>query len=96
MENKHTPGPWMRSSFGFQVLGDKNRVSVCQLDGKQGQETQIANARLIAAAPEILEALGCLVSLKEWKDEYGKDEHYLIEQPLAWRRAEAAISKAIE
>jgi hypothetical protein len=33
-----------------------------------------------------------LVQLKEWKDKYGKDEHYLINQPRAWDRAKEILN----
>jgi hypothetical protein len=56
MKTKHTPGPWISSSYGFNVLGDNQRVSVCQLDGKQSQVVKEANAKLIAAAPDLLNA----------------------------------------
>ena len=52
---KHTPGPWIRSLRGFQVLTNERDISICQLDGRQPQETQIANAALISAAPELLQ-----------------------------------------
>lgn len=57
---KHTPGPWIHSSYGFQILSNnriKPQISICQLDGKQPEQIQVANAKLIATAPELLEAL---------------------------------------
>jgi hypothetical protein len=64
MSNKHTPGPW-EVSCSVQVVGASpgNRCIVSQpfTDGTQGPviglEAQIANANLIAAAPDLLEAL---------------------------------------
>lgn len=61
--NKHTPGPW---SFytepqpnGCPVVGSKGLL-VCMLGHSvrmpDQKETALANARLIAAAPELLEA----------------------------------------
>jgi hypothetical protein len=49
----HTPGPWHADIYcvwagGIYVAGTKTGLPV---------EQQIANARLIAAAPELLEAL---------------------------------------
>lgn len=58
-------------------------------------EQMKANARLIAAAPDLLEALQNLVQLREWKDKHGKDEHYKKARPIAWEAARAAISKAL-
>jgi len=38
------------------------------------------------------EALENLVALKEWKDRYGKDDHYTALQPAAWKAAKAALN----
>ncbi len=60
----HTPGPWIVD--GNVIRGDEQRngsVSVaCVLDvaypyGRRAGESAQANARLIAAAPDLLEAL---------------------------------------
>ena len=63
-ETKHTPGPWVvksaRSGFYIESQFD---VIVDSLDefGRYGAIDDEANARLIAAAPELLEALeGCI------------------------------------
>ena len=62
MTGKHTPGPWVAQTdpchydtLSDVVGGDGNLfVSV---GGKASWQEQEANARLIAAAPELLEAL---------------------------------------
>lgn len=54
----------------------------------------MSDARLIAAAPELLEALEALVLLKEMKDSSGKTPEYRARQPGAWADAKAAIAKA--
>ena len=47
----HTPGPW----YTYQSHKDVNRHIACK-DGKSiAKEVHHANARLIAAAPELLE-----------------------------------------
>jgi len=40
---------------------------------------------------EMEEALQELVDLKNYKDEHGKDEFYLENQPKAWKRARAVL-----
>lgn len=58
---KFTPGPWRTDC---RLIGGQIRITqvpnanmtVAQVNGRQGE--QEANARLIAAAPEMLEALG--------------------------------------
>jgi hypothetical protein len=94
-EAKHTPGPWDYSAKlsasenhrGFRIWehGDSwvlADVMPMDEDGKQGE----ANARLIAAAPELLEALKtCLLIV----------EHLAAESaPTTIAEARAAIAKA--
>lgn len=90
---KHTPGPWnleagrsiVTSSGAFYLSYGKDKASgaphfsnFCELD---------ANARLIAAAPDLLAALEYLLPIAEKNVEtsFGKD---------AVRIARAAIAKA--
>lgn len=64
---KHTPGPWSVNdrrdsgvmNNGVYVMADRNFVRVFNEWGDD--EMQLANARLIAAAPELLEALKAAV-----------------------------------
>ncbi len=63
---RHTPGPWTRNIDGlgpFSVYGPDN-LGIWHKD-RSGEECE-ANARLIAAAPSLLEALETVV---EWMDE---------------------------
>ncbi len=63
MENKHTPGPWYAESgheqrngqLYWQVTDGNDAIMQNQFCWCQG--SQEANARLIAAAPDLLEAL---------------------------------------
>jgi len=66
MSARHTPGPWEACKVGdygdydgqcLVVLGDDMRVAVTLGSDK----TAKANARLIAAAPDLLEALQVMV-----------------------------------
>lgn len=41
---------------------------------------------------EMEEALQKLIDLKAYKDEYGKDEYYLEEQPKAWALARDSLN----
>lgn len=68
--SKHTPGPWEADQVG-QVWGKINNRDVRVAD--MGSFNMNANARLIAAAPELLEAcrhaeaiLGRIIEGKEW------------------------------
>ena len=95
---KHTPGPWMLTEgnrfdkemvITTQYRLDASIGCICEMDvyftGLIGIE-QEANARLIAAAPELLEALQNMLGLTEASDYMGARE---IEQ-----QARAAIAKA--
>jgi hypothetical protein len=64
----HTPGPWVTNAFGTQVLTGDSWNTICELaigkdhrlasweDGRAATDIT-ANARLIAAAPSLFEAL---------------------------------------
>lgn len=58
---KHTPGPWrvgISKHTVYQVAAPELRIALCSdLEEKGGREAEKANARLIAAAPDLLEAL---------------------------------------
>jgi hypothetical protein len=69
--SKHTPGPWMVTN-GIDIWPDDGdmrglrHIAMChplhgypELEDHLEWDERIANARLIAAAPELLEALGC-------------------------------------
>ena len=76
MSAKHTPGPWTQ---GTSAIG----IACVWLDGLTEQEYTMgqshtwidceteANARLISAAPDLLEFV------KEWLDRQGSDENYM-------------------
>lgn len=58
MEGKFTPGPWHVAN-GVQVRSARDQIAkVWMMRGSEG----CANANLIAAAPEILEALQALTN----------------------------------
>jgi len=57
--NTHTPGPWKIDSTVGGSLGDKvtasDGLTVCRTSLERSPEHREANARLIAAAPSLLE-----------------------------------------
>ncbi len=94
---EHTPGPWRDEGDGWVAVNDPhnqdrrgNGVAICRVRGAQQHQID-ANARLIAAAPELLEACRALMTAHradiETYDE-GSDAF------KAWDQAEAAIAKA--
>lgn len=64
MTTKHTPGPWNfdNHSPALPVLGIYAADGKNPFHGDRSQEELAANARLIAAAPELLEALQGLLN----------------------------------
>jgi hypothetical protein len=48
---KHTPGPWVIDAYGDVTA---NGEDVAHVVGHYGEEENSANARLIAAAPDLL------------------------------------------
>jgi hypothetical protein len=65
MDTKHTPGPWK----AVELIGplyivrkdDQSELQRCTIAGA----VRLADARLIAAAPELLDALKGMVNLAE-------------------------------
>lgn len=78
MEHKHTPGPWVVeilpsgritvTAGQFFITGDDGGLGLC-----------IENARLIAAAPELLDALRELVACKRMKEQIAIQQGLVIE-----------------
>ena len=94
----HTPGPWKVVNHPKVAHVDSQRsvgaggngmASVAWLTG--GALHQEANARLIAAAPELLEALERLASA--WR-RMGPRTATIDGKPTAVEQADAAIAKA--
>lgn len=97
MTTKHTKGPWLAAShpsslLGWPVVGHRARA-ICSVHMRKGETEegcQInaeagANAKLIAAAPELLEALEAYLAVEA--DREG------IRLPC-YEKAAAAVSKA--
>ena len=102
MSAKHTPGPWSLKTYtyfsggtaqGDVIDADGRTIRVCGVSLTSTPESQ-ANARLIAAAPELLEAL------RTFADEYvaminsGDCGFWNPEDEDKVKGARAAIAKA--
>lgn len=90
---KHTTGPWIaipRNIEGKILILSPDRPSkrkrVAQVDARNNWDEQQANANLIAAAPELLEALKLFS--KQWEDFQHGDVG------AAYEKAKQAIAKA--
>ena len=93
-EVKHTPGPWQWTQHfdpTISIYKDGFGTLARLYDSAAG--TGKANARLIAAAPDLLEALKTLVPmLDEWHKEH--PDCVGDKEPHAIKAARAAIAKA--
>jgi len=101
MEFRGTPGPWVRESAGRgigPVSEDDDQsygmvIPVAYVDFGESDDIQNANARLIASAPELLEALIEMTSIVK------QHSYPQPDKPNSnWARAECAesiISKAL-
>jgi hypothetical protein len=88
---KHTSGPWTiecGKNYSNEIVGKsktgKDWVLARTTAAKVGRDQDDANARLIAAAPDLLEALKILATQAE---SHGAEGVY-------WDKARAAIAKA--
>ena len=94
---QHSPGPWECVGFENLVVNDEEGNTItCAPGGRYGATLGElrANARLIAAAPEMLEALKDMLETYAWKHEetaQNEGEHMLIS---AVRKARQTIAKA--
>ena len=97
MESKFTKGDWEVNPRASRNVRCGNVTIANCSSGQNGEneEEEIANAQLIASAPDLLESLYELISLKKWKEEFGKDEWYLEKQPIAWEKAQKSLEKAL-
>jgi protein-arginine kinase activator protein McsA len=95
----HTPGPWQDNDAGLiygQVTGDDDEAPfVCDCCAEPGSgeytEREKANARLIAAAPQLLDALQELVQ----RDRAEAAESGFTDDEMTWLEdARRAIAKA--
>lgn len=95
-KQKHTPGPWtieenaIISANKWLIPPDKYgpgvRQKIIDLTGAMGGDNTDADARLISAAPDMLEALQAIVALSQ---DQGR-----ANLPMCANMARAAIAKA--
>ena len=85
---RFTPGPWQKRGFGAYIPNTHKRIADAALAWKTSDECE-ANAALIAAAPDLYEALRLMLSHGErcnWFADSGDDE--------VCAKAIAALAKA--
>ena len=85
---KHTAAPWHHG--GYEIQDDKGAL-ICNLSGWRGEQQTLANAKLIAAAPELLEELKQVMTwIDNWSPEFTYDPDWSVDK----EKAQAAIAKA--
>ena len=94
MESKHTPGPWRVANNSRSVLAGAVKINQqsgpaaqCAAVEAKNEFTLRANARLIAAAPDLFKALLALCSLRDDDLLFAYDD---------WKAARDAIAKATD
>lgn len=74
--SNHTPGPWDREHITPRITNiisnTPEKSIVCSLDVPE-HGSKLANARLIAAAPDMLDALAYVVNWHREHDGFGLD-----------------------
>lgn len=98
----HTPGPWAYDKDSNEIFSCNEAhgcgwVALVKGNDSNGQplpgEERHGNARLIAAAPELLDALKSLFA--DWVTLVGEDlKEQSDDVALLWKCCEAAIAKA--
>ena len=94
---KHTPGPWRVGKTGCVVSDSDKNITIGGAIGKEAidyfggnlicESVMPSNAKLIAAAPELLEALQEIIPFNlEW----------INENHPTYKKAISAIKKALE
>lgn len=93
MKIEHTPGPWrVGPYYKHEVVSDHGVICCAHLDTGETR----ANAKLIAAAPDLLEALEAFI---EWDNYHGKiysENNPSIGKLLAQARTAVRTAKGAE
>ncbi len=97
MDAKHTPGPWHAGGFGNTIIYAADGWAVADVkvyhDRHNGYEEMQANASLISAAPELLDALESFLRAPS-VGSGGPGSSTIVVQEFNLRAARAAIAKA--
>ena len=102
MRTNHTPGPWKTDGSGMSVYSANTRLDfapiVAAAVGNEKSLAQLrADARLIAAAPDLLEACQRMMLWFEVEDDHSKMPEFMHRVDLCNQvemLASAAIAKA--
>lgn len=96
-ETSFTPGPWKAKFHAakdeFEITDDSRQMFIAKVYGYDADAQRDANANLIAAAPDMYEALEYTKSiLDSLIEQFGWDEKNLVN--VARAKCKSALSKA--
>lgn len=89
----HTPGPWRDGGCGRIILNGSNCYMVTEIWNAQGGHNP-DDIRLMAAAPELLDACAELLAIVGWELQEDPNAEELDGMRRAAALAERAIAKA--
>ena len=94
--SKHTPGPWLEDGFAIRT---KDGELIATMEGAFPFDEEMANARLVRAAPKLLEdgkklcnELAGIMGAYELRDLLGNTNFTVLFE--RWEELRAAIQKA--
>lgn len=96
---KHTPSPWKAGAMSVGTDEGEDSQPICCMIGEREYEEHVANARLMAAAPELLTALNDAATrlefLTNWiENSYGGSNQDVELGRSYVREARTAITRA--
>lgn len=92
-EPKFTPAPWHTTNDGYNVKNETD-IMICLNSFEDDVEQCKANANLIAAAPELYEALVELLNDTKMFYESGDAGNFDCEEMDVFKRVRKALAKA--
>lgn len=96
-QSKHTPGPWFIGDLSDEIFAKghtPSTIGICAKTDDSTNEQWQANARLIAAAPKLLEALQSFISRTQGLLDGEPDTQYLWDKlGPEYRQALAIIAE---
>tara|TARA_Y100001973_G_C5194638_1_gene333377 strand:+ start:2210 stop:2572 length:363 start_codon:yes stop_codon:yes gene_type:complete len=106
--NKHTPAPWEHlaiphnraTSVQYEIVSDDSMSIAYTTHHVYEADMNEANARLIAAAPDLLDALSALVAVMhatyDKLDEYVAAGDDMLRNPLANKKVQSVADMATD
>lgn len=98
---KHTKGPWFsdgdKHAMNLDIVGPSGRIAMMDCENFEVDDDEIeANARLIAAAPDLLAALEYLAAVNEAKFPTALKKKNAFERKMAQAMCVVRQAKGLE